>query len=310
MFTVYKITNQINNKCYIGSSIRVEKRWQEHKNTAFNINSNQYYYPLYCAFRKYGLENFQFEILKDDFQSVEEMQEYEYQMILYYNSYIDGYNQTLNTASYNTENLLKYIASISQRCALVDKFNNIIEIFSSYHDAARKCYSETSDNASRVRRICKGIIHSDNGYIFRDLDQEGKVIIPNFQTRARKKSLVCISLDNPYNERYYSSISAAADDLTSGNRRQIQQHLQGSKRFSVVHNYLLREIDEDGNIIENSIPIAEKIAEYNRTHPEINGERHSIIEWCNIYDITKSTYYYRIKQGMTPIEAITLPKRR
>ena len=31
MFSVYKITNKINNKCYIGSSIRVEKRWKEHK---------------------------------------------------------------------------------------------------------------------------------------------------------------------------------------------------------------------------------------------------------------------------------------
>lgn len=42
MYSVYKITNLINNKCYIGSSIRVEKRWREHQNTAFNINSPRY----------------------------------------------------------------------------------------------------------------------------------------------------------------------------------------------------------------------------------------------------------------------------
>ena len=30
MYSVYKITNKINNKCYIGSSIRVEKRWNGH----------------------------------------------------------------------------------------------------------------------------------------------------------------------------------------------------------------------------------------------------------------------------------------
>jgi len=47
MFTVYKITNNINNKCYIGSSIRVEKRWQDHKNDAFNSNDEKYDYPLY-----------------------------------------------------------------------------------------------------------------------------------------------------------------------------------------------------------------------------------------------------------------------
>ena len=66
MYTVYKITNLTNNKCYIGSSIRVEKRWQEHKNTAFNPNSPHYQYPLYRAFRKYGLKNFSFKIIKND----------------------------------------------------------------------------------------------------------------------------------------------------------------------------------------------------------------------------------------------------
>lgn len=56
MYAVYKITNLINNKCYIGSSIRVEKRWQQHRNVAFNINSSQYNYPLYRAFRKYMVQ--------------------------------------------------------------------------------------------------------------------------------------------------------------------------------------------------------------------------------------------------------------
>ena len=67
---IYKITNKINNKCYIGSSIRVEKRWKEHINASKNPNNPQYNYPLYSAFRKYGIENFTFEILKDDFNSI------------------------------------------------------------------------------------------------------------------------------------------------------------------------------------------------------------------------------------------------
>ena len=47
MFVVYKITNLKNNKCYIGSSIRVEARWREHKNVSQNPNNSQYNYPLY-----------------------------------------------------------------------------------------------------------------------------------------------------------------------------------------------------------------------------------------------------------------------
>ena len=47
MHSVYKITNLINQKIYIGSSIRVEKRWKQHKIDAFNSNNKKYNYPLY-----------------------------------------------------------------------------------------------------------------------------------------------------------------------------------------------------------------------------------------------------------------------
>ena len=309
MFTVYKITNQINGKCYIGSSVRVEARWQEHKNCAFNPNNKKYQYPLYQAFRKYGLENFTFEIIRNDFSNLEEMQEYEYDMIIFYNSYNNGYNQTLNTKQF-TDNLTQYIENISQPCAKVDNHNNIIEIYKSYHDAAQANFANANCYASRIRDICKGKIRSNNGYIFRDLDKQGKVIIPTFATMPRRKMLIRISLEDPDEEKYYNSISEAADDLTNGDRRQIQWHLQGSTRFSTVRNYLLREIDIEGNIIDNGISIEDKIKEYNKTNPCINGERHTIKDWCKIYNITTNCYYYRIKQGMTPIEAITLPKRK
>lgn len=32
MIGVYKITNNINNKCYIGISTNIEDRWKQHKN--------------------------------------------------------------------------------------------------------------------------------------------------------------------------------------------------------------------------------------------------------------------------------------
>ena len=92
MYSVYKITNLINNKSYIGSSIRVEQRWKEHINSSKNPNDPKYNYPLYKAFRKYGLENFSFDIIADDFNTKEEMQLYENKMIIFYNSYNNGYN--------------------------------------------------------------------------------------------------------------------------------------------------------------------------------------------------------------------------
>ena len=35
---IYKITNKINGKCYIGQSIKIEKRWSDHKTASHNEN--------------------------------------------------------------------------------------------------------------------------------------------------------------------------------------------------------------------------------------------------------------------------------
>ena len=166
MFVVYKITNLIENKCYIGSSIRVEKRWRQHINTSNNPNSSQYNYPLYKAFRQFGIENFIFEIIADDFETIWEMEEYEQQMIDFYNSVKpNGYNQTRATHSNNLmhENCQKHNLEISQKCAKVDIHNNIIEVYKSYHDAARKNgYTKT-----RIGECCSGKQKTYKGYIWK-----------------------------------------------------------------------------------------------------------------------------------------------
>lgn len=72
---IYQIINLINGHSYIGQSRQIEKRWQNHKITATNIKDKNYNYPLYRAFRKYGIENFQFIILEEC--SLEELNEKE-----------------------------------------------------------------------------------------------------------------------------------------------------------------------------------------------------------------------------------------
>ena len=92
MIGIYKITNKINGKCYIGQSINITNRWKRHKNTAYNPNNESYDSPLYQSFRKYGIENFSFEILEEC--SKELLNSKERYWIQYYNSYNNGYNQT------------------------------------------------------------------------------------------------------------------------------------------------------------------------------------------------------------------------
>ena len=61
---VYKITNLINNDCYVGSSKNIEERWKQHLHKYDKENRREYNYHIYRAFRKYGISNFKFEILE------------------------------------------------------------------------------------------------------------------------------------------------------------------------------------------------------------------------------------------------------
>lgn len=91
---IYKISNKINDKIYIGKTSRsVEVRFNEHINDSFNKNSSSYNYYLHSAIRKYGIKNFICETIEE----VEESQinDREIFWISQYDSYNTGYNLTL-----------------------------------------------------------------------------------------------------------------------------------------------------------------------------------------------------------------------
>lgn len=89
---IYKITNKINQHSYIGQAIDIETRWNKEKKRAFDPLSNEYQKSLSQAFRKYGLENFLFEILEEC--EVNDLDAKEQYYISFYNTYFNGYNET------------------------------------------------------------------------------------------------------------------------------------------------------------------------------------------------------------------------
>ena len=92
---IYKITNKINGHAYIGLSKNIEKRFADHKIKAFHSEKkDDLDKVLYKAFRKYGLDNFTFEIIEEC--SEDKLKEREIYWIDFYNTYKDRqhYNET------------------------------------------------------------------------------------------------------------------------------------------------------------------------------------------------------------------------
>ena len=89
---IYKITNQINNMSYVGSSKDVATRWKDHCKCGCGIDTpagNK----LYTAMEEYGLWNFSFELLEEC--KVEELNEKERNYIDIYDTKNNGYNSTI-----------------------------------------------------------------------------------------------------------------------------------------------------------------------------------------------------------------------
>ena len=93
MIGIYKIINKVNGKLYIGQSIDIKDRWEQHRYKAFNSKEVAYNSAIHQAFRKYGMEAFEFEVIEECLK--EELDEKERYWIAFYNSLSpNGYNIT------------------------------------------------------------------------------------------------------------------------------------------------------------------------------------------------------------------------
>lgn len=97
MIGIYKIENLITHQVYIGQSINIERRWKCHLVNYTNPNSKAYSYPLYIEMREYGIDNFAFEILEEC--NTDMLNQREIYWIEYYDSFFNGYNQSLGGVS-------------------------------------------------------------------------------------------------------------------------------------------------------------------------------------------------------------------
>ena len=135
MIGIYSITNKINGKRYIGQSINIDNRWKEHIRNIDNPNKNN---TIYKALRKYGLENFIFEVLEECTES--ELDDKEIYWIEYYDSYNNGYN--MNTGGNGRR--IDYDYLVSQ-----------YKIYKNIYETAKQsnCHWHTVSNALKTKRI-------------------------------------------------------------------------------------------------------------------------------------------------------------
>lgn len=123
MAYIYKITNDINGKMYIGkTSYNIEKRWNEHCKASRRPDRQRY--PLYSAIKKYGIDHFSIEVIETCADS--EASDRETYWISELNTYRSGYNATLGgdgTRSIDHDMVLKEFKRFKSAVKVAEKMN-------------------------------------------------------------------------------------------------------------------------------------------------------------------------------------------
>ena len=149
MIGIYKITNKINGKAYIGQSHNIEERWKQHKLRSFSLGYSEYNSCLHKAIRKYGLENFSFEVLEEC--EPEQLNEREIYWIDYYQTFSSnldkGYNQTAGgegTTKWNKDlnTIIDYLLNTDLSQTKIAKLTGHTQSLVGGINSGRYCYNK------------------------------------------------------------------------------------------------------------------------------------------------------------------------
>lgn len=217
---IYSIRNKENNKRYIGESTNIIKRFKEHKES---LEQNKHHsYKLQKDYNKYGVDNFEFEILEIVYQTEDIDTIYKLKMHLVYleNFYIKKFISI--DRGYNCENTMQLVL-------LGEKIINSKNIDAKYMKNYFKKQTERGEN------------YIDRNYInTKDKEyQETKIKIKNTNGYYLDKDIIKY-LRNKINE--IIDISFTEDEFI--NKKSIKENFKFINASKLKYAYDLY-IDED-----------------------------------------------------------------
>lgn len=218
---IYKITNIVNNKVYIGESLSIKDRWWIHNN---ELSKNKHHsYHLQRSYNKYGKYNFKFEILeqcnkeelfiKQDkyiLRYKSDNRKFGYNILKAGNKWSDEHMLRMKTIFNNSTKRIEsnILSGINKRGIgkNVIKYSIDGKFICEYTSIKLAAESELLDK-SCVGKCCKRKINKCGNFIFRYKDDKD-VSIPDSKVLRK-----VISIDINNNETEYNSLSEAAKSI-------------------------------------------------------------------------------------------------
>lgn len=187
MTGIYKIVNSIDNKIYVGSAKCIYSRFRVHKNLL--KKGKHFNTHLQSAVNKYGLENFNFEIMEiievgknNDYKGFLQEREEHYISINNANDNRYGYNRRIKCETNlgikfseetrqklsqshmghkrSKETHQKIVESQYKEVYKIDRYGRIVEKYPSIKDAAKK----NNFHHQSISACCRNVLNSTGGF--------------------------------------------------------------------------------------------------------------------------------------------------
>ena len=151
MHHLYRLTNQVNQKVYIGQSSDLSKRWSDHKAA---VKHNRPTQKIHYALIKYGVDRFDWDIIATC-QTWDDANELETLLVAQYESHIStgkGYNST--RGGYNAPKTEEWKQKVSKKLTSnLDVFlGRAYKIHGNKYDYSKVIYIKARTN---IKIICR-----------------------------------------------------------------------------------------------------------------------------------------------------------
>ena len=260
MIGIYKVTNLVNQKKYIGQSTDIERRFKEHHTDPFEMTNPASRHIFYKAIRKYGIENFSFEILEEC--TAKELDEKEKYWIKHYNTYIgwencQGYNMTIGGSGSGSRKIdPENVVLLWKQGYSIDEIINILDssytTIIKYLHQSNLAYVKINERKTLIapcRSILQYSLSGDFIKCYETISDAVKDLIKNYPKVA--VSNICQACEQKITTAY-NYIWKYADDPTP-----ISQLVEKAKQKIHHRNRVVNQYDLQGNFLKSFSTIKE-----------------------------------------------------
>lgn len=223
MYYIYKATNKVNNKVYIGQTVDFKRRKAEHTSSKNGIHAKCVFHR---AIQKYGKENFEWEVI-DTCETLDEALFLESMYISKYNSctFMD------NSNGYNilyTQNGKKSFVHNSQKVVAYDLDGYFVGVYDSMQDAGRQLNCQ----GTNIRKCLIGERKSTGGYQFTYYKNGFPQKLNKYETNELEaKYKKVYQYDTSFNFiQEFHSLSECADAV-QGNRTALSRSIKENRPY-------------------------------------------------------------------------------